>query len=322
MYISAVLRMARNPHFWSPLRLKRIVCSIAENISQQIEIFRILSIPAFQNLVRSDPVFPFKYLSTLFLVKGLPPRQRASCFLHHYRQMRLRFSSDLLYRISHEEVAVLEKRCGDNVYLVTLGFPRGNLLWEGEILLRLQVNGAELYALQFTIVPGWLLASPDESILLVLRLQGVKGGFEQICSATKDFKEVAPPALLVAALQGFAEAWGVRQMAGVCARSQHSYVLNSDLSLETAYDDFFVELGAERVSPNFFMTSLPLPEKPIDRIGRSHRSRAKRKRAFKARIADEVCLNLLELSSASRKPARVSEKGDQVRPQTDACSVA
>lgn len=321
MYLNAFLRMARNSYFWSPLRLKRVVLILA-NLSRQIEILRIFAAPALHGLVRSEPVLPFKYLSTRYLVRGLTTKERACCFLHHYRQLRSHISSTLMHRISREEIVLLKRQCGDSKYIVSAGFPRGVAIWEGEIFLRLLVNGAEVYTLQFTIVPGSLVDSPDESVLLVLRLQGVKGGFEHIYSATKDFKEVAPPALLVAALQGIADAWGIRQMAGVCARSQYSYTDRYAEMLEGAYDDFFVELGAERVSPNFFVTSLPLPEKPIDQIARSHRPRTKRKRAFKAKIADEVCLNLLELSSESRNPARVSEKGDQVTPQPDACSAA
>ena len=321
MYMSAILRMARTSYFWSPLRLKRVIL-ILGNLSRQIEILRIFAAPALHGLVRAEPALPFKYLSSRYLVRGLTSKQRACCFLHHYRQLRSRLSPTLLHRISREEIVLLKRQCGGSKYVVSAGFPRGVAIWEGEIFLRLLVNEAEIYTLQFTIVPGSLVDSANESVLLVLRLQGVKGGFEQIYSATKDFKEVAPPALLVAALQGIADAWGIRQMAGVCAHSQYSYTdLNAEM-LEGAYDEFFLALGATRISPDFFLTCLPLPEKPIDQIGKSHRPRSKRKRAFKAKIADEVCLNLLELCAESREPARVSEKGDQVTTQPDACSAA
>ncbi|HUH62868.1 MAG TPA: DUF535 family protein [Terracidiphilus sp.] len=321
MYIHTFLRMARNPYFWSPLRLKRVV-SILGNFPRQIEILRILADPAFQGLVRSNPVLPFKYLSNRYLVRGLTSRQRASCFIHHYRQLGLRFSPSFLHRMAEEEIALLQRQNGDNTYVVSIGFPSGVPIWEGEILLHLLVNGVEVYALQFTIVPGWFVNSAEESVLMVLRLQGVKGGYDQIYSATKEFRDVAPPALLIAALQGIANAWGIRRMAGVTARSQYSYTENCAEVLRGAYDDFFLELGAEQISPDFFLTSLPLPEKPIERITRCHRPRAKRKRVFKASIADEVRLNLLELCPASCEPARAAEQGAQVTTQPDACSVA
>jgi hypothetical protein len=62
----------------------------------------------------------------------------------------------------------------------------------------------------------------------------------------------------------------------------------------SAYDDFFAELGATRNSAGFFVSPIPMPEKPVASIKQGHKLRTREKRAFKLQVAADVCQLLLE----------------------------
>lgn len=289
MFIRSFFQLARQRFYWSsPTRLARIVWSIAINLPRQLEIFEILALPAFRSQVLADPLLAYKYLSTDYLFTGLPARQRAASFAHHLRFLRTHLPDALLRQQAPLELAVFERREGDHVYSVRLDLPPKNASFEGELRLGLLMDGVLLYCLQFSVVPGSVVQSQERDAVFILRVQGMKGHYEQIRIATKALQEVAPPALLIAALQGIASAWGIHAMAGISAASQYWYE-ERDASLFTQiYDDFFVELGAARTTKDFFSSSLPLPVKPLDLIRNGHKSRTMKKRAFRLRISDEV----------------------------------
>lgn len=323
MFISSFIQMASQRYYWSsPSRLGRILWSITSNLHQQLEIFRILSLPVFNELVLRDPVFPFKYLSTKYLIDGLPSNERASCFVHHYKFLEARLPVRFLRQQHQREITLFETREAGSAYAVTLGFPPKNALFEGEMRLQLLVNGVQIYDLQFTIVPGWILGSKEKDVVFILRLQGMKGCYEQVRSATKALHEIAPPALLVAALQGIATAWGIREMAGICAKSQYSYNERSSALFIEAYDDFFIELGASRTTADFFSSPLPVIEKPLDLIRNGHKSRTLKKRAFKLQIADEVCRWMTEISPKVAEPLAVPFRTRSVEAHSQARSAA
>lgn len=297
MYVASLAQMARRKSYWAPQRLGRIVWSICSNLPGQIELFRILSLPAFKSMVLLDPVFSFRHLSTQFLFRGLTAKERTASILHHYRFLISRMSNPILYEFGHSGIRVLEHQKNGTDYVVTLGMPPKNALWEGEGVLQLQADGAPIYHLQFTIVPGWVLNSEQRDVIFVQRLQGVKGRFQQISAATKAFRDVAPPLLLITALQGIAAAWEIREMACISAKSQISTTRDNkerlSANFKQAYDDFFLELGARHVSADFFSLPVPLEEKPIELIGNGHKARTRRKRAFRHEIANRVCHTIL-----------------------------
>lgn len=298
MYGVALIQIARRRSYWAPQRLTRVVWSIASNLRGQIELLRIFSLPAFKSLVLLDPIFTFRHLSTEFLFRGLTAKERTASILHHYRFLISRLPDRARGQHGHWEIPIIDKQENGRAFAVTLGLPAKDALWEGESLLQLKVDGTPVYQLQFTIVPGWALNSQQPDVVFVQRLQGMRGRFGQVSAATKAFGDVAPPLLLVTALQGIATAWGIREMACISARSQHAGKRYKDeissAPFRKAYDDFFLELGATRVTADFFSLSLPIVEKPIELIGNGHKARTRKKRAFRHEIANRVSQSILE----------------------------
>jgi uncharacterized protein len=255
-------------------------------------MFQLMTLPALTDLARSEPRFPFKYLNQNYIARGLTVNQRAWCFLHHYKSLNSEFFPEILRRSLQTDVTLVEVREDGVLHSVSLGLSRREEIGqatEGELALKLKVDGTIIFVLAFTIVPGWVVESKAREVILISRLQGNKGCYPQICLATRALHDVAPAALLVAALQGIAEACDIREMAGVSAANQTNYSEDLSSLFQKNYDLFFAELGAIRTAANFFSSPLPTKEKPIALVKRGHKIRTKEKRAFKLRIAHDVC---------------------------------
>jgi len=295
IFFSSVWKLARKKYYWSSTRFTRIVWRMARNFPTQIRVLRVLSRPAFRRLIEANPRFPLKYSGLHYLARGLTVAQQAECFIHHYRRLADLLPDNVLTRILLEGVLMDEFRAGDDRFSVRMELSRP---WddEGELSLNFEVNGALVFLLSFTIIPGWVVQSEAEEVVLVSRLQGVKGSFDQIQRATKAMNEVAPPALLFAALCGVAEAFGIHAMAGITAamKPEFHFYEGEATHIQQAYDEFFTELGAVRGPADFYLASMPPHEKPMTSIKQGHKIRTRKKRAFKREITLRIYLFLCE----------------------------
>ena len=293
VFLGTLSDLARKWETWSPARIARVAWCALTNIGEGREILRLLKIPAYADLVRIDPRFSFKSLIRDYLVRDFTIAERTACFLHHYKCLQTGMSASLLRRTLHEHVTVFESLTGGARYEITLCYSR-DIEKEGELSLNLHVDGAIVFVLSFNIVPGWVVKSQAAEVLLITRLQGTRGYYSQIRLATKVLHDVGPAALLLAALQGLTQAFGIGEMTGVCATRQSSYSEEFSSHYRSAYDDFFAELGAVRNSAGFFVSPIPMPEKPVAEVKQGHKLRTREKRAFKRQVAAEVCRILLE----------------------------
>jgi len=244
--------------------------------------------PAFAEFLQTNPRFRFKFLIRDYLVRGFSTAQRTACFLRHYKRLHSTMSADLLHRILHRQVTVFDARREQLHLEVNLCFSRP-FEKEGELSLNLHVDGVVVFVLSFTIIPGWVVDSDAEDVLLISRLQGTNGYYPLIRSATRALHNVGPAAFLLAALSGLAQAFGTSQMAGVSAVRQSSYTDELSIFYENAYDDFFSEIGVPKNTSGFFLGPLPPDDKPLASIKQGHKIRTKEKRQFKSQVAEEVC---------------------------------
>jgi uncharacterized protein VirK/YbjX len=146
------------------------------------------------------------------------------------------------------------------------------------------MNGAVLYVVSFTIVPGYVVGVEDRHAILISRMQGAKGRAPEIYQATKQINDISPQAVLLAVLQGIATALELRSIAGVSAECQSSFTELNATRFAQTYDQFFSSLGALALKDGFYHLSLPLTEKPLNLIKPGHRKRTRIKRQVKAEL--------------------------------------
>jgi uncharacterized protein VirK/YbjX len=299
----SILKLTRKRDRHYAFQHGHVVWTVAANLRTQIEIFRALALPGCRNLALTDPRFPFKYVISNYLARGLTPAERAACFLHHYRRLNALMPASLLRQTLQEGLTAFEAQIGGCHYSITMGLATGADFREGELSLELRVDNVRIYVLQFTVVPGAAVRSNAQDVVLVSRLQGVRGCYPQIYSATKAFYEVAPPALLIGALHGVARAFGIAEWAGVSADNQTCYGDDHPDMFNTAYDEFFSRQGATRSSANFFVSPVPFEEKPLAQVKNGHKARKKKRRAIRLHLANEVCELILQKCQESWLPA-------------------
>lgn len=280
-------------HFYrSPARLAHLAWDFVSHLKSQFEIFLLLNTSTYSDIIRVDPIFPFKFLTRDYLVRGLSIGDRAMSFLRHYRRLQAVIPASTLARILHQDFTLLEKEADGHHFSIRACRARDEVN-EGELIVSLEVDGKRTFVLQFTVVPGSVVQSEAHEVFLVSRLQGIKGSYSEVRLASKAFMEVAPPALLLAVLHGFAQVFGVEEMAGISAESQFCYLKGDSHLFQTAYDDYWIELGAKRVSERFFAIPIPPQEKSLDGVKNGHKSRTRKKREFRKNIAHEVFCRIL-----------------------------
>jgi tetratricopeptide (TPR) repeat protein len=220
-------------------------------------------------------------------------------------------SNSALHAMAFKYVTLYESFDQQSVYTVTIQISH-DINNEGELSLYFRSNGDPLYVISFTIIPGYVIGLSDRHTLLISRMQGRKGKFQEIRLATKEMNEISPQAVLVAALQGIAKAIDCQHIGGVCAISQVSYdEQNADL-YERVYDRFFSDIGATDAKNGFYVLSMSAPEKPITLVKPGHRLRTRLKRKNKADLSESVflawqkfvCANGDEEVSPLLEPAR------------------
>ena len=300
-FLASVRKLASEKYYWSSVRFPRIVWRMIRKAPTQVKVLRVLSRPAYKQLTRQNPRFPLKYLGLDYLARGLTVDQQAECFIHHYRRLSGLFPEELLAQVLLGDFLLDDIRKGDDRFTVRMGLSRP---WddEGEMSLNFEVNGGIVFVLSFTIIPGRVVQSDAEEVILISRLQGVRGSYDEIRRATKAMHDVAPSAFLFAVVCGVAEAFGVTAMAGITAamKPEFHFYEGEAAHIRQAYDGFFTELGATRGPSGFYLGPLPPEEKPMTSIKQGHKIRTRNKRSFKRQVTQRIYSLLCEAMRPNR----------------------
>jgi uncharacterized protein VirK/YbjX len=297
----SVLVFASDSYYWSPARILRTVWGITTAIPWQVEILRVMRSAPYAEYVKTDPRFRFKFLIRDYLVKGFSTAKRAACFLQHYKRLHSVMSSELLHRVLYQKAILFETHRDGMDIQISLCLSRP-FEKEGELSLNFCVDGTVVFVLSFTIAPGWTVQCDADEVVLISRLQGTSGYYPQIRAATRAMHDIGPAALLLAALHGFANAFGIRSMAAVSAVRQSSFKEELGRFYRSAYDDFFSEMNIAKNAAGLFVGPLPPEDKPITSIKQGHKIRTREKRQFKRELAESISLVLQrELGTAKAK---------------------
>lgn len=287
-----LLVLARQRTSWSPTLIACELWQLFVNINARHEILRLLKLRPFDEIARKNPRLALKYVVPGYLARSLKVTQRVSCFLHHYRRIYAALPEGFLRQMLEAEVSLHHFSNDFSSFSFTLGSPEPCFDQEGELALNLQVNGKKVFNLSFTIVPGWVLNLGAPEALLISRLQGRPGCNSEIRLARRAFNDYSPRSLLLAALQGIADALGVHQIAAVTAGNQKSYIKGNPAAFQNGYDGFFTRAGMMRTSCGFYSSSVPIEGKALALFKGRARSRANQRRAVRQQIRF-ACANCL-----------------------------
>jgi uncharacterized protein VirK/YbjX len=283
-FIRWLFVLARQKNSWSPVLIAGELWRLLSNIDKHRKIISLFKLPPYAELFQSNPGFAFRYLTPTYLARGFKGAECASCFLHHYRRLHAALPESVLRQILQSNVTVHEIVEVGNHFAFTLSLPDSIDDKEGELSLALLVDSKKVFNLSFIIVPGWVTKSEAAEVLLITHLQGIRGCNAQIKIARKALHDYSPRGLLIAALQGIGNAFGIGEIGAVCATKQNSYEKACPAILVRGYDYFFANLGMVRNAAGFYSSPIPIEGKPLASISSRKQSQTRARRAMRWQI--------------------------------------
>jgi len=251
------------------------------SLPQHFSVLRVLSHPQCSGLLRRYPMLAFKYLGD-YVALGLPVAARRSIFVSHFRSLQRLFNANFLDLVQRSSPSLWYATIDKRTFQITLEMI-GVLGCEGELRLVFYMDRSEVYRLIFVFASGRDFDLPDEKLLIVTGIQGVRD-FERVKIATKTCCDIQPAHILMTAIGAIAEASGVSTILGPHETRQ----LFCGAQLLFSYGDFFHNYGKEIPGQNMYRIDVPFYRKPTLAIKATHRRRNRRKRQFRTDVHQRV----------------------------------
>jgi uncharacterized protein VirK/YbjX len=252
-----------------------------------------------------DALFPLSHKH--FLLAGLSVEQRIDCAIEHFRHEAERCDEPYQAAVyGGGGVCLWQQTVDDAGFRIELrSTPQSR--HEGPVSIVLKVDGMVVHEPSFAWVEGSLLDASlrGRATLLVTRNQSARAdlpGMERFRSA---FPQNAPSYFCLAALNGLAEAHGLRRVAGIDHRAQISYEPALDLGFRRSYSEFWEHFGSAPLGPQAHLIEVPPRLPPLTSVAGKHRARARARREHWALIATasrEALRPMLRTASARPAP--------------------
>jgi len=242
-------------------------------------------------LLESDPLLLLR-CTRAYLWHGLNAGQRAQAEMAHFdwiartlspvRVLGLyaeHFWTQCEWTIKERQVRVLLR-------------PGRALSREGELELHLELDGQAVMRAAFSVLPHQSVGGDSPApVLVVGNVQGSQEGKDLVKDFTQLMERTRPSGVLLNALQGLAQGWGLAGLVGVSDRG-HAYAGYGSLSQRVgiSYDALWQELGAEQVlSPLHWALPLHWAPRPESEVASSKRSQLRRRNQMRQQVLD-ACL--------------------------------
>src|SRR6185436_357982 len=267
-----------------------------------LDVVKALTSAETRPIVRAEPRLFLKYL-TDYVGADLSRKERASILIDHYEFLKDRVEVYFFRTIVDGRIQLWQQTISGHRYDICLTFPRtATAHHEGDLSLIFVADGVDIYILSFAIGPGTIAGLTASHVIYIARVQGKGKGLHLIRTATKMCLDVSPPALLLAAAEGVATAFGLSHMIGIGADNHVSASADFRVNdLAKAYDQFWVGAGGLRLTRHMYHLTVPSTHKPIQSIKRNHRSRALHKREYRILVTEQVCRAFRDLALVTNK---------------------
>jgi uncharacterized protein VirK/YbjX len=233
-------------------------------------------------LLEQQPKFAYKYLSS-YAIASFSRSTRLAALLNHYQFLAARVDPSFFSMLG-SKLVIWQAQGGEDTFSISLSYPIITT-YEGEISLNFSVNSTVVQMVTFVIVPGKLVGTTQEQVILFSQVQGTRNP-DLIKYATKTLLDITPATLLIHAAYGLATAWKLTHAIGVSSQQQVSGIGQDHNSFN--YDGFWQQFQGETLPNKLFILAVHPPEKPIESVKANHRARTLRKRQYKQELQETV----------------------------------
>ena len=228
-----------------------------------------------------------------YLIKNLPARQRVRCALTHYSFEDATFNHVYKHAVYRAGGLVLWQRTqGTSEFAITLAMAsRANA--EGDLTIAFEADGKCLHRLSFSWVEGSVVGIDGGIVPFVARNQGRWTDSQEAFAAFEAaFPNNSPSFFCFAAMQGVAQAVGMRELVAIASTQHPAYDPHSVNHFANAYDGFWKILGGVPLAGGGYRIALPFYVKPLAEMTAKHRKRARERRQHWRQIGDSAQLTL------------------------------
>ncbi|WP_158236131.1 DUF535 family protein [Limnohabitans sp. JirII-31] len=222
-----------------------------------------------------------------YLWSGLTAQGRAAAQMAHFDWLVQTFSStqaSALYAL--HSWLLCEWTLKDRQVRIVLR-PGRALAREGELELHLELDGSPVMRAAFSVLPAHMVGGTSSGAVLVVgNVQGSQEGKDLVKDFTQLMERTRPSGILLNALQGLAQGWGLEGLLGV-SDVGHAYADYRSLSQRVgmSYDTLWQELGAEqRLSDMHWSLPLVWLPRPESEVASSKRSQLRRRNDMRQQV--------------------------------------
>jgi uncharacterized protein VirK/YbjX len=258
---------------------------------------KVIGGPATKKVLDVYPRIAYRH-STSYLFSGLSWAQRLELLKAHYAFLNREHDARFFNKVLDGGLDLRRWVADGHEFSISLSGPcTVSHHREGELTLAFNMSGVALFKLAFSVVPASGIALDDEQklgcserMIYVGQVQGMLGQFDLISQATKLCLAIAPQDLLMSALAGLAQAWGINRVLGVRADRHLSAgsLMRPPRSFD--YTAFWERYHARPCASGHHVMCLPFDEKPIEQIAAHHRNRTLKKRQFKRSVSSDIAV--------------------------------
>jgi uncharacterized protein VirK/YbjX len=282
-----ILRLCRNNIFVFASRFRQCLCgeTIVRTIVEHLEVLRVLNGGGARALIKRDPNYANKYFRP-YLAKSFSKSAKRAILKFHHQFLLNHVNESFYERISQGGWVLWSETIEESRYAISMSF---DAQWhsEGDVSLALYRNDILLYLTSFSIVPGSLIGCAAEKVIMVGRVHGSRGQAAAVRDAMHECQRIAPPHLLLVAVQAIAAALAIDTVAGVT--SQEQLVKREQNATKFLFDyDAFWETFA-RTTKGAIVYAIPVPFARKEPPTGASRTKARRQRQrFKEQVAANV----------------------------------
>ncbi len=248
-------------------------------------------------LINSDPQILMRPLRS-YLWGGLHADTRAQAVINHFDWLLDWHGRDTILSLYSEGRLTVASFSAEEQDIRFHLEPGRRLGREGELELHLRLRDQTALRCAFSILPGALCGVSDPShpsdplrpsrLMVIGNMQGGDHGPDLVKEVTHLSQKTRPRTLLLTALQGLAQGWGVTGIRGVCAEA-HAYASYRSLSKRVMvdYDELWTDLGStERQGAHWLIE--PLPHlRPTEEVPSRKRAELRRRNALRQDLFDQ-----------------------------------
>lgn len=258
--------------------------NITRNLRQHFQLSQLMAGLGLLNRQDFYAGLRYRYLRKYYLGAGFSIPERLQVAINHYQGMARHFLPDFLRLARRTGYGLWRHTHADTTFDIALRYPYA-YNHDGDLCLSLDVNGANVCIVTFSIAPGALAGVPEPQVMLVSGIQGIAGKIAEIRLATEVCNNVTPALMLLFAAQTLAAEIGIRTIVGM---GQGRVRGDAGPGAAFDYDAFWMPLLGVEEPNDFYRIPLPFTDKPIEAIAAKHRSRARKRRELRNLIRQDI----------------------------------